>query len=284
MIPEAFDRYQRKYATTKGSASCYRFCFAVIRTFDLSFQRARATSARHRGAMAGLITGAYGGPNGSTLMGFTNGWLSSYNFMSTRDLLQAAGGMVARDAYGGDGRMSPADRSMIERARIMQGAFGKVTVQSLSRAQVPGRQTAVIGPIRNGIISDVWGTPRGDHDHDGIDITVNGGSYGNNIYPTPGKIIKVVTELDGGAGGIRVSVKGRDGFVHSYNHLIPGSNSHIKVGQFVSSQISIGQVGRSSYWNPYGVDAHLHYSIISPVGRKIDPFLYNSALGLLPRR
>ncbi len=49
MIPEAVDRYPKKYATTKGSASCYRFCFAVIRIFDLSFQWARATSARHEG-------------------------------------------------------------------------------------------------------------------------------------------------------------------------------------------------------------------------------------------
>jgi murein DD-endopeptidase MepM/ murein hydrolase activator NlpD len=136
-----------------------------------------------------------------------------------------------------------------------------------------------VSPISDAVVTDTWGSPRGDHTHDGIDISRRGGSYGLPIHSvSAGRIVKIVNQLDGTAGGIRVSIRDSNGYTHSYNHMIPGSNNHLQLGQVVNQGMIIGNVGGSAYNDPNYRSPHLHYMIFTPSLQKIDPSTYNYTL------
>ncbi len=78
---------------------------ASLNAGSFGSQAARYSEGVKAQAMAGLIAGAYNGADGSHRMTFTDGWLSSYDFKSTKELLHEAGTTIARGYYGGNGSM-----------------------------------------------------------------------------------------------------------------------------------------------------------------------------------
>lgn len=136
-----------------------------------------------------------------------------------------------------------------------------------------------------GIISDHWATPRPSGPHGGVDITLRGGSYGAEIHNSSGGKVLVSSNIDRiSPGGARVSIQDKNGYIHSYNHMIPGSNSHIKIGRTVERGQVIGRVGGSAYDKPMGVKPHLHYMVFDPKGNKISPGTYNTMIYRLPNK
>lgn len=78
---------------------------AGLNAGSFASQSARYAEGQKPYLMTGMINGAYHRGDGSTYMTFSNGWLSSYDYKSTKELLRMAGEAIAREEYKGDGRM-----------------------------------------------------------------------------------------------------------------------------------------------------------------------------------
>ncbi len=108
--------------------------------------------ARYKaGLMARAVASALGGADGETYMTVSGGFITGSEFKSTLQLQREWGGEIARNHYGGDGRMSAVDRGMIERARIVQNIlipFAKVALQFL-----PKSLPSAFGPQRASLLA-----------------------------------------------------------------------------------------------------------------------------------
>ena len=111
-------------------------------------------------------------------------------------------------------------------------------------------------PVVGGAVAQGLGAPRdgGKRHHKGVDIMAPAGTL---IQATIGGFISQLG--DGGKlSGMRVGIKGDDGFYHLYAHLQSVDPSLLANGRIEAGQV-LGRVGSSG--NASDDDPHLHYSI-----------------------
>ncbi|MFC6225873.1 LamG-like jellyroll fold domain-containing protein [Hymenobacter artigasi] len=138
-------------------------------------------------------------------------------------------------------------------------------------------------------ISDEYNRPRtrkngSIYTHGGLDETYKtaGAIKGQNITPIlAGRVIKAVHQLDGNSGGIRVNIQSNTGLVVRYMHMMPGSNSSIINGQWVTPYTVIGRVGHSTGMTPEAPGIHLHIETLLG-GERVDPGLIVPEFDALP--
>jgi murein DD-endopeptidase MepM/ murein hydrolase activator NlpD len=124
------------------------------------------------------------------------------------------------------------------------------------------------------ILFDSFFSPRGNQVHKAIDITAAPGSL--VISPVNGRVLESWTfqgEQRPGAGfsergGWYVRLRDENGFIHYFAHL--ARRPRVRSGQRVRAGQILGEVGRTGAAAP--TCPHLHYSITSPGGSKINPF------------
>ncbi len=117
-------------------------------------------------------------------------------------------------------------------------------------------------PVNDGILKSTYGESRGDHFHDGVDMT----SVSDNIYPIEqGKLLytwnKSLFPLENywGGGNFKVISHG-NGALSVYMHLQDIDNLK---PEYSESDI-IGQMGNTGH--SYG--KHIHFSILNPEKRE----------------
>lgn len=117
---------------------------------------------------------------------------------------------------------------------------------------------------------DSFHDPRGELRHSAMDITAAQGT------PVVSAVAGRVQEDWGGRpgagwserGGWYVRIIDDRGFAHYYAHLM--SKPLVRAGKRVRAGQTIGFVGRTG--NAVTTCPHLHYSVTSPTGRKVNPF------------
>lgn len=120
-------------------------------------------------------------------------------------------------------------------------------------------------PVSDARLTDTFGAARaGGRHHEGIDIFA---ARGTPIHAVASGT--VVQGFSNSIGGVVVRVQGDDGRYYYYAHLVPGSQSHLQVGQHVQAGQVIGGVGTSG--DAATTPPHLHLQIRED-GQWINPF------------
>ncbi|MBV6640780.1 MAG: peptidoglycan DD-metalloendopeptidase family protein [Cyclobacteriaceae bacterium] len=144
----------------------------------------------------------------------------------------------------------------------------------------------IILPFDGATVTSGFG-PRDGRIHSGVDL---GARNPENNLGTPVRavkdirIVRLVTQLDGNAGGIRVRGVDENGIQYNFFHLQPGSNAHLTSGQIVRQGQILGRIGGSGFRNPNAFAPHLHYEIWSPENQPISPYTMHPDLIYLPNR
>lgn len=127
---------------------------------------------------------------------------------------------------------------------------GSENVDGMSIADnIMGRQARVTGE---------YGRPRPGHTHQGLDL---GASTGTPLYaPFSGTVVRVVSTLDGNAGGRRIKLQSSDGTLQVFvMHL---SRVDVMPNQEVSKGQVIGLSGASGYHSESYYAPHVHYELL----------------------
>lgn len=108
-------------------------------------------------------------------------------------------------------------------------------------------------PVPTGTVYDDFGDPRGDHTHQGNDITAKKGA---KIYaPFSGKLEKSRS----GDGGLQEIVTGDKGYVFNAHLSKTTRDRHVKTGDVIGYVGSTGNAGSINHdhfeWHPDGKDA-----------------------------
>lgn len=137
-------------------------------------------------------------------------------------------------------------------------------VQDLAFPGVPGGGPTC-QPVSGATLTDTFGAARsGGRHHEGIDIFADEGTPIHAIASGT-----VVQGFSNSLGGVVVRIQGDDGRYYYYAHLVPGSQSHLQVGQHVQAGQVIGGVGRSG--DAATTPPHLHLQVREN-GDWINPF------------
>jgi murein DD-endopeptidase MepM/ murein hydrolase activator NlpD len=126
--------------------------------------------------------------------------------------------------------------------------------------------TAKAWANKSGItLTGLFGDRRGDHNHQGIDITYSGGGIkGADVYSIDGGIVINSDEIGKTPAGKFVSVEHGNGKISNYLHL-----DSVSVGekQPITKGAVIGKVGNTGR----STGPHLHFQIKDKDGKAIDP-------------
>lgn len=124
----------------------------------------------------------------------------------------------------------------------------------------PAPRTVFLWPLRSFRVLSPFG-PRGRKFHTGVDLLQTRGG-GDPVYSSAAG--KVVWAGSKGRYGRSVVVLHGDGYRTRYAHL---KKIYVKTGDPVAAGDKIGTVGRTGR----ATTAHLHFEIIAPSGRFLNP-------------
>ena len=156
------------------------------------------------------------------------------------------------------------------------------TPPALPHAEEPGSSTDSLGDkwkTQFGFKATYTGDYRTGTPHRGIDVVPQRGGIGTPVEAfVPGEVTLIQRD-SGGAGGLMVYVRDRDGLTHAYMHLANAAPG-LKVGQLVNRGDVIAAMGESGTEG----SPHLHYEVRrglngDPLDQLIDPRPYMAGQG-----